>query len=1078
MKKSTLITKALLVLLGLFGVTGLLMAGFSAWTLDWNLTKEYQSKGTAIAHSIADSGAEILIYRDSSSIQALIDQFLEIEGVSYVFVVNTEGEIVAHTFSPSVPIEVQTWRGNQQETLVQEARLAGLGDVIDISSPILAGHAGVVHVGMDRQLIRASIWQAILRQTSLMCLALVACMLAAFLLVRRIALPLKRLTRCAHRLAATDSFNVEEFELGSADSAASSSSDEVGQLTQAFRHMLQAVAARELSLKQAEELMRRSEEHFRSLIENVSDVILKLDEDLKVRYVSPSLERVLGVPQAEWANQDFCALVHPESRELVTAAIRDALGEARKSFALECSIPHRDGTCRIMEALLTNLLNDKATQGVIVNLRDVTERKRGEEMRRAKEAAEEANRAKSDFLANMSHEIRTPMNGIIGMTELVLETELTTEQREYLEIVRTSTDALLGVINDILDFSKIEAGKLEVDAIDFDLHDCIGDTLKPLALRAHRKQLELAYGIRCDVPELLVGDPGRLRQIVVNLVGNAIKFTERGEVVVSVERCPQTLLDKHGLQAAAGSANDDGAWLHFSVTDTGTGIPADKLASIFDPFTQADGSVTRKYGGTGLGLTISARLVSLMNGKTWVESELGKGSVFHFIARFGRQRGSIVERKLMKPEALVNLPVLIVDDNATNRRILQELLTSWRMRPTVVESGPQALKELQQAATRGDPYLLLLLDAMMPHMDGFTLAERVKQHPEFAQAVMLMLSSADRAGDAARCREIGLARYLTKPIKPSDLLDAILQELAKLSEETPHEEAPRAKKAGESNASGNAQESEQTQRRFHVLVADDNVVNQKLANRLLEKQGHTVRLADNGKEVLAMIEQEHFDLVLMDVQMPEMGGFEATACIRAKEKTSGGRHLPIIAVTAHAMKGDREKCLQAGMDSYVSKPIQARELARALDDVAPFLASPGKASAEESPASEEASACAGPIDLSAALETAGGDAAFLSELAELFLNDCPESLSLIRTALARGDHDLLAGRAHRLKGSLAVFHAPRAYDLALQLETMGKTSDLRGGEEALAALETEIERMRPCLHSLTLEEWPEGTGVA
>ncbi len=655
--------------------------------------------------------------------------------------------------------------------------------------------------------------------------------------------------------------------------------------------------------------IKDAEERFRLVVDATPNAILVVDRDGKIQLANRAATENFGYTLKEMIGATVELLLPERYREAhvrqredyVRNPVPRLMGSGRELLARR-----KDGREFPAEIGLAPIVNDGDIT-VLVSIFDVTLRKQAQEtLLEAKEAAERANQAKSDFLANMSHEIRTPMNAIIGMSELVLDSELSPAQRDYLTIVMESAEALLSIINEILDFSKIESGKIELESIDFDIREEVGDALKSLALRRHGKGLELAWHVHSDVPPYLRGDPTRLRQVLLNLIGNAIKFTHTGEVFLDV----------------TADSLDDGtaaASLRFMIRDTGVGIPVDKLDSIFSAFEQADSSTTRQFGGTGLGLAITRRIIEALDGRIWVESEPGRGSTFFFTLTIPIGDAP-PDAPLLDAPDLEQIPVLVVDDNPLNRRILRDMLESWGMPVTTVEGGVQAIAALQQLTAERGATPLLLTDVNMPEMDGFGLVQSLRTITQLQETVIIMLTSGGRPGDVARCEELGIHTHMMKPVKQSELLEAILMAVGRSTPTTvsdPPEEMP------------------QQLPRLNVLLVEDGRANQRLARTLLEKWGHTVSIAENGQVGLNRWQQDEFDLILMDVQMPVMDGFEATRRIREKEQDTG-RHIPIVAMTARALKGDREKCLAAGMDEYVSKPVRKLELHAAI---APFFTS-------------------------------------------------------------------------------------------------------------------------------------------
>ena len=768
-----------------------------------------------------------------------------------------------------------------------------------------------------------------------------------------------------------------------------------------------------------------------SIVDNVPIMLFVKDaEHLRFVRFNRASEELVGIRREDVLGKCDLDLFPREEAEFFTLKDRAVLAGGIMVEIPDEVIETRNHGPRILHTKKIPVLDAFGRPKFLLGIsQDITDKKRTEQaLREAKEAAEAASRAKSDFLANMSHEIRTPMNAVLGMTELLLDTPLDQTQRDYLRMVQESGEALLSLINDILDFSKIEAGKFVLDRVEFSLQETLGDTMKTLAIRASHKELELAVHFAPDVPQVLIGDPGRLRQIVINLVGNAVKFTDHGEVVLDV---------------SCGARTGDDVDLLFQVRDTGIGIPADKLDSVFQAFEQADTSTTRRYGGTGLGLTITSRLINLMEGRIWVESTLGKGTTFFFTARMGistqrhwSNNGNLAQLK--------DLRVLLVDDNVTNRLILLESLENHGLRPEAAASAAEALHILRRAKSLGEPFPLLLTDVNMPEIDGFTLVEQVRKDEHLRDIAVIVLTSGDRPGDRVRCEELKVVAHLRKPIKQSELMQAIV--LA-VGETMPEPDQPAR---SEQSAAASIPP-------LKILLAEDSYPNQVLARGLLGKRGHSVMIANNGQEALDLLKESAFDLILMDVQMPVMDGLEATRAIRRLEAAGTlnpqlRRPIPIVAMTAHAMKGDRERCLETGMSGYVSKPIRSRELDEALVEL--FVPA-------ETATPDAASSAAGRqvINWPEALQSVDGDVELLRIVAAALLSEAAEHESRLSAAVATGDADTVHRLGHLLKGVLGTFGAIDCRALAERLESMGKAGELSGAADCLREFQGQFQQV-------------------
>jgi two-component system, sensor histidine kinase and response regulator len=800
----------------------------------------------------------------------------------------------------------------------------------------------------------------------------------------------------------------------------------------------------------------RLRERFRLAVEASPAALLMVQQDGRIVMANSRGLKMFGYIEEELIGKPIEVLVPPRFRA-GHPAHRDSFfrNPARREMGAELELfgVRKDGSELPIKVGLSQVVTAEG-QAVICGVLDVTDQKKTfEAMEQAKQAAESASRAKSSFLANMSHEIRTPMNGIIGMAQLLAQTELRSHQRDYLATIDESAQILLRLLNDILDFSKIEAGKLELECMDFRISECVARAAQMMVLRAAEKGLEIACRVAPEIADHLRGDSGRVQQVLVNLLSNAVKFTEVGEIFVNVN---------------AESITADKIRLHISVSDTGIGVPDDKRDQVFSPFEQAESSTTRRFGGTGLGLAISRQLVEMMHGRIWVDSELGRGSTFHFTSEFGiaadQHRPDPVELG-----SLQGLPVLVVDDNVTNRRILSEMLQQWDMQPVLADSAAAARQALQTAEASQRPIRLILLDHHMPGEDGVHFAESIRGKLNYGQCPIIMISSGSSPSDVEIGQKYGIDRFMTKPVIASELLDEVLRQFgryttampAELPSATPHSQVhPR-----------------------RVLLVEDNEINRRVAVGLLHSRGHQVVLAENGQEAVNTLADQEFDVVLMDMQMPVMDGYEATAAIRQREHQTGG-HIPIVAMTAEALKGDRERCLNVGMDDYVSKPIKPTEMYRAIERF-PALCLPADAQPRDRQASAEAivaephgstnasparqllpqTACdATPaVDWNVAKDRFGGRADVLTELSEMVKVEAPALLAELRQSIETRDFKRLQRSAHTLKGSVGYFGAEPLVQAALALEILGRKESFDNSAELLATLERELARVLAAL---------------
>jgi two-component system sensor histidine kinase/response regulator len=1019
----------------------LLLAGITLGVYDrFAFRREIARDLETLARITSSNSAAALAFNDAAAGREILGALVEEKQIVHACLYTHDGKVFATYSRADADKNFAPPPAEKNGSRFTEDRLLAFENV-----EVQGEAVGSIYLESDLEGVRAHMMRNAVTLVAVLLISIFAAYLLGSRLQQTISGPVLELARTAFAVTMENDYTIRAHK---------TTNDEIGFLYDQFNEMLERIQKRDVELNEhraqlerrvadrtadlqkkveevqaAEEAVRKGKERLQAVLESVDDVVLEMDADNKFVNVWNQRGEVLMRPKDEMIGATFDDLLPGELPKLVRAASARVLSTGKIEM-LEYAVPMPAGL-RWFASRMTRIPAEAGARATICAVvRDVTERREAEEeLKRAKEAAEAASQAKSEFLANMSHEIRTPMNGILGMTELTLDTELTKEQQEYLKTVKTSADALLVVINDILDFSKIEAGKLEFERVDFNLWNSLGETMEALALRAHQRGLEFACRIRPEVDQWVTGDPGRLRQVLVNLIGNAIKFTERGEVVLEV--------GKDGEDAT-------GALLHFAVRDTGIGIAKEKQGLVFGAFTQADSSMSRRYGGTGLGLAITHRLVEMMGGRIWLESELGRGSTFHFTARFGKAASQETAAQSGKPEKLRGKRVLIVDDNESVRAILEEIFTSWKMIPVMVSNSAAALAALERAPEELTGFALVVGDAQMPGKSGFDLAGEIRRRYGAHAPKFVMIGSSAKDAAATPDRETGIDAFVSKPIQQSQLLDT-LQELFNPAF------------AAEESAPARPRAAQEGRTAMRILLAEDNAVNRLVATRLLQKAGYEVVVAENGREAVEFAKKGNVQLVLMDVQMPEMDGFEATQAIRDEEKTTGA-HLTIVAMTAHAMKGDRDRCLAAGMDDYLTKPIRSAILFELLEryaaNAAPTAATK-TAEREEIPGTHA-------WDLDRALARVSGDRDLLVELIVIFETECPKLLGAIRSAVERGDASALEMNAHGLKGACSTFSAGPSTDRARELEMMGRNKQMDGSREMLGRLEKEI-------HSLLAE---------